>query len=247
MKLVSAAEISIPSTPVPREEILDGRYVVNYHNTCHIPRLVRTLDGENKFFKPINSNDDPSAASFIREITVLHRIAELGLHADLRVPKLYGIVVSSDGKRVIGMLQDWLPFGLRSLENDEIRGMKHMHAKWEGQVKDMINVLHSNDMVWNHVLPEHILVDHELNAWLIGFSGPSWTLYSSASLVMYPDEWRRLLKSGNKEWDLYGVKKIFEEWIRGKPKRSARPGQKRAREGRGDSDSEDELRIIRRR
>ncbi|KAL1970755.1 hypothetical protein VTN77DRAFT_2589 [Rasamsonia byssochlamydoides] len=233
VKLVSAAEISIPSTPVPRKEILDGGYVLNYHNTCHTPRLVRTLDGENKFFKPIN-NEDRSAASFIREITVLHRIAESGLHADLRVPKLYSIVVSSDGKIVIGMLQDWLSFGLRSLEDDEIRGMKNMHAKWEEQVKDMINVLHSNDMVWNCVLPEHILVDHELNAWLIGFSGPSWTQYSSAPLAMCADEWRKLLKYGNKEWDLYGVKKIFGELSREKPKRPARPSKKRAREGRGE-------------
>lgn len=148
----------------------------------------------------------------------------------------------------MGMLQDWLPFGLRSLEDDEIRGMTNLHAKWEEQVREMINVLHSNDMVWNHVLPVHILVDHELNAWLVGFSGPSWTPYSSEAFALRADEWRKLLSHGNKEWDLYYVGKIFGEWIRGKPDRSARQGQKRARrKDPGDSDSEDELRIIRRR
>src|SRR4029077_17011900 len=40
VKLVSAAEISIPSTPVPQEELLGGDYVVNYHNTCNTPRFV---------------------------------------------------------------------------------------------------------------------------------------------------------------------------------------------------------------
>lgn len=56
--------------------------------------------------------------------------------------------------------------------------MKDMHEEWEKQKLDIIDVLHSNGMLWNTVDPENILIGHDPNAWIINFKSGIMTNHS---------------------------------------------------------------------
>jgi hypothetical protein len=208
VKLVPADEIIVSPTPLPPDELED--VFSDYKVKCDIPRLVHTQDGEKKFFKKIEAR---ASRVSTREISKLHEITKLGLPDRIRVPKFYGVVVSSDRTKVLGILEEWLPFGLRNLENDKFRAMKDMHAEWEKQTLDVIDVLHSNDIVWNTVEPENILIDHDCNVWIINFKGGLLTDGSEDGKLWSGAELKELFSREHPEWDINGVKKIFKDFI----------------------------------
>ncbi|RAH54619.1 hypothetical protein BO85DRAFT_490815 [Aspergillus piperis CBS 112811] len=98
---VSAADVLIYQDP-------DSEF----DHTCDIPRHVQVAE-RGLLFKPANNT-----SAFINEVSALSRVSELGL--SINVSKLYAIVLSENGKIILGILIDWLPFGSRNLWSDTL-------------------------------------------------------------------------------------------------------------------------------
>ncbi|KAI9926535.1 hypothetical protein ASPWEDRAFT_45352 [Aspergillus wentii DTO 134E9] len=207
---VSASDISIRLTD-PDDKDSDaypaGGRGVSFPTTR---QAVYLPTGEKKYFKSFDQNVPVS--SLLREVKFLHRASELGLDKTLRIPKLYSIVTSQDGEKIIGMLQDWLPFGRFDLTHPDIRRMrKEMYSKWKEQVMDIVTTLHSHDLIWNKSELSTILVDSDHNAWIYGFDGPWFNQYHPITSV---SELREIYKNGgSKEWDIIGVNKVFKDFL----------------------------------
>lgn len=103
-----------------------------YDYTCDVPRRVYAA-GQDMVFKPITTSKD-----FAREVLELNRMTEFGLPGCINVPELFGIVISEDGLSAIGMLLNWMPFGSRTLWDEEFRQMEDMHSRWEAQVSKIV-------------------------------------------------------------------------------------------------------------
>lgn len=173
-----------------------------YDHTCDIPRRVYAVvagkeEGEEKFFKGIKTRDD-----FEREVLTLNRMMEMGLVGRVNVPELVGIVVSDDGVSAIGILLGWMPFGLRTLWDDGLRWMENMHTKWERQLREIVGELHAVGVLWGDVNPGNIVVDFDLNVWVVDFGGGLIEGFVDRGLA------------GTKEGDLDGIERVFRRWVR---------------------------------
>ncbi|OJJ68374.1 hypothetical protein ASPBRDRAFT_57781 [Aspergillus brasiliensis CBS 101740] len=164
-----------------------------FDHTCDIPRRVKVAEHDPYFKTVIDAGD------FIREVSALSRISELGL--SINVSKLYAIVLSEDEQLILGILMDWLPFGSQTLETERFIQMKESHVKWERQIRDIVKVLHSNNIVWGDVHPGNILIDYELNAWVVDFGGG------------YQEEFINREVAGTKQGDLEGIHNVFCKWL----------------------------------
>ncbi|PYH69407.1 uncharacterized protein BO88DRAFT_425098 [Aspergillus vadensis CBS 113365] len=161
--------------------------------TCDIPRHVKVAE-RGLLFKSANN-----ISAFINEVSALSRVTELGL--SINVSKLYAIVLSENGKILLGILIDWLPFGSRNLWSDELIQMKEYHAKWNRQILDIVEVLHSHDIIWGDVHPGNIVIDYDLNAWVVDFDGG------------YRSEFVDGKSAGTNQGDLEGIRNAFCNWL----------------------------------
>ena len=146
--------------------------------------------------KPLITFED-----FNRELTNLDRISQAGLIGQIKVQELFGIVVSEDETLAIGILLNWMPFDSRTLWKKEFRLMKDSHLKWETQIKETVLKLHANDIVWGDVNPGNIVIDFQLDAWVIDFGGGHIEGFVDKKLA------------GTKEGDMDGIHRLFHQWI----------------------------------
>ncbi|RJE21907.1 Protein kinase domain protein [Aspergillus sclerotialis] len=77
-----------------------------------------------------------------------------------------------------------------------------MHPRWEAQVREIVKQLHAVGIVWGDVNPGNIVVDSELNIWVVDFGGGFIDGFVDSSLA------------GKEEGDLEGIRGIFHLWIR---------------------------------
>jgi len=75
------------------------------------------------------------------------------------------------------------------------------HVKWKQQVTAIVKKLHSHDIVWGDVHPGNIVIDKNIDAWVVDF-GSGWI-----------EDFVDRKKAGTNEGDWQGVQNIFEEWI----------------------------------
>ena len=116
----------------------------------------------------------PGFQGISREIQVLDQINRVHLCSSSRVPRLKGLIGSTEG--VIGFVMDYIETSLQyphlgSLENyvtDVARGRRE---KWANQINSTLDDLHRNSLVWGDAKPSNILLDKDDNAWLIDFGG----------------------------------------------------------------------------
>lgn len=79
--------------------------------------------------------------------------------------------------------------------------MRDMHPKWKKQVREIVGELHAVGIIWGDVNLGNIIVDYELNAWVIDFGSG------------FIDEFVDKDLAGTKEGDLEGIDRIFQDWI----------------------------------
>jgi serine/threonine-protein kinase RIO1 len=156
---------------------------------------VRTAAGD-MYFKPrVSMRED----EFARELDILLHIDAAGLADRLRLPKLCGLVVS-DGDKVIGLLMTMIGAGT-TLRDLEMQGRTDMHGKWEGQVSEIVEMLHEHRIVWGDVHPMNVVIDDHMDAWAVDFGG--------RNNVDFVDDANRETIAG----DWQGLRKIFKEWL----------------------------------
>jgi hypothetical protein len=166
---------------------------------------VVTAEGLALYFKPRFEFREPD---FERELRILSRINESGLAAQLRVPKLHGIVVS--GEDTIGMLMTLITSSEvgTHLRSPGLQSRSELHGKWEEQLTAIIRELHAHGIVWGDVHPMNIVIDESMNAWAVDFGGMN-------NVEFVDDENRETM-----EGDWQGITRIFREWLPDPQRRS---------------------------
>ncbi|KAI5459510.1 hypothetical protein BGZ63DRAFT_359139, partial [Mariannaea sp. PMI_226] len=88
----------------------------------------------------------------------------------LRVPQLLGYIYHKDTKQVLGFLRQWVP-GRRLSEIDVANTTAETRRKWVSQIRESIQLLHKQGLVWGDGKPSNIIIDERDDAWLIDFGG----------------------------------------------------------------------------
>ncbi|KFY18108.1 hypothetical protein V491_04857 [Pseudogymnoascus sp. VKM F-3775] len=189
-----------PFPEVPRSKVSDLRIVSETQwddYMSEIPQKAIISDGTIKFFKPADKKKQ-----FLREVDMHIRIRHAGLQDKIKVTNLHSIVVSDDDRMTIGLLLDLIPSTGDTLYRYRNGALaSEHHAKWKQQVTDTVEQLHAHDLVWGDVHPGNIVIDTSFNAWVVDFGG-GWIV-----------EFVPRKKSGTKEGDWIGIRKIFDDWI----------------------------------
>ncbi|KAI5370375.1 putative protein kinase domain, Zinc finger, PHD-type, protein kinase-like domain superfamily [Septoria linicola] len=134
------------------------------------PTLVEH-EGKRYFLKAVN-NDEPGPTK--REIQVMKKIEAEGLHNELRVPLLRGLVHfdgDSSSTKMMGFLMDAIedPTPLTQMLDSGVPEEKR--SKWATESARMVDVLHSKDIVWGDAKGDNFMVDKDENLWIIDFGG----------------------------------------------------------------------------
>ncbi|OBT68089.1 hypothetical protein VE03_01514 [Pseudogymnoascus sp. 23342-1-I1] len=162
-----------------------------------IPQKAIIGDGTSKFFKPIDNKKQ-----LLREVDMHLHIRQAGLQDKIRVAKLHSIVVSDDTKMTIGLLFDLIPSSGDSLYSHRESALAlGYHARWKQQITTIVEQLHSHNLVWGDVHPGNIVIDTNLDAWLVDFGGGSIVEFVPRKIA------------GTKDGDWRGVGKIFDGWL----------------------------------
>lgn len=163
-------------------------------------RVVVELDDSGEktpcFFKTFGSGDDVGLEN---ELEAHLRVRKSTLAHDARVTRLRGIVAVDDGQ-VAGILLSYID---HRRENDELLFEDrllytpvHLRQRWARQIRETVAQLHDADLLWGDARADHVMIDRNNDAWLIGFGGG------------YTEGWVDKDKAGTKEGDLQGVAKI---------------------------------------
>ncbi|KAK4555202.1 hypothetical protein LTR86_007498 [Recurvomyces mirabilis] len=143
---------------------------------------------------------------FERELETLGRIEQLGLrNSDSnRFSRLIAVVTTGEqNEKVVGMLLELIPTVPHGgdLLHEAMQARTDMHQKWKSQVLRMVEELHAHDIVWGDVNAGNVVIDNDLNAWVIDFGG-----MNNAEFV--DDELAETI-----EGDWQGVRRLFDEWL----------------------------------
>jgi serine/threonine protein kinase len=117
--------------------------------------------------------------SLERELANLSKIGEAYSTIDktFRVARLRGYVRHASSGAIIGLLREWIPNGTRgrTLTHVDILSVPTVaRQKWETQIRETVDWLHSIGIVWGDGKPSNVVIDQDEQAWLIDFAG-GWT------------------------------------------------------------------------
>ncbi|TVY41275.1 hypothetical protein LOCC1_G006473 [Lachnellula occidentalis] len=114
-----------------------------------------------------------------RETDCLWKIARSKHALSIRVPRLTGLVTSSDNGQTIGILEEYIPTDVKDLPTlrdvDTATIDLSRRKKWAFQIREMVHLMHEIGVVWGDGKPHNVLIHKDTDdAWLIDFGG-GWT------------------------------------------------------------------------
>lgn len=127
------------------------------------------VEGKTYFLKMVDMNQPQPTK---REIDTMKKIEKLGLHKQMRVPLVEGIVGFEESKTdACGFLQTEIedPTPLTKMLDSEIPQSKR--DRWAKEAERMKNILHENGLVWGDAKADNYMVDKHDNLWIIDFGG----------------------------------------------------------------------------
>lgn len=189
------------------------------------------------FLKPVDSTQPGPT---IREIHLLHSIAEKGLHAreDFRCPELRGLVYFSseekssagEEKHIAALLLTPIPDPTPLTRLLDSAVPEHKRTQWATDAARMVEVLHENDIVWGDAKGDNFLIDgKEEKVWIIDFGGS------------YTEGWVDEKLKETEEGDWMGTEKVvnaLEDPVNG-VEDGEEDGQEMEEEGEGKEDREE--------
>lgn len=109
-----------------------------------------------------------------REVDILTKVARAGadLHKKFRSSKLVALVVPDDSKDTLGLTiskVDTVDWGLA--QSLEVRRKRRYYVKWRRPVFDAFMDLHTHGIVWGDVHQGNIVIDTQMNVWVVEFGG----------------------------------------------------------------------------
>lgn len=157
----------------------------------------RVKVGDETYFLKVVDSTQPQPTK--REIDIMKRIEAKGLHEQIRVPLVKGLVGYEDSHiEIIGFLQTEIedPTPLTNMLDDDVPQAKRDEwAKESGRIKDL---LHEHNIVWGDAKADNFMVDKHDNLWIIDFGGS------------YTDGWIDPELMESREGDDMGVDKIID-------------------------------------
>ncbi|RVX74347.1 hypothetical protein B0A52_01472 [Exophiala mesophila] len=187
-------EMNVPWIKATEIEVLSE---VDTPEPVH-PGEVKVKD-EVHFFKPVDGTQ-PQAMK--RELKLLKEIERIGLHDQIRVPKLVGLVRFEDSKvDIMGFLLTRIEGArpLTTLLNSEVAEERRL--KWADESKDVVQTLHKHKIIWGDAKADNFMVDEEDNLWIIDFGGS------------YTEGWIDAELSETKKGDEMGLDKIVNALV----------------------------------
>lgn len=134
-------------------------------------RPSRVRLGDHEHFIKIVDPSLPDATK--REIKLLKQIEKLGLHKEIKVPQVIGLVGDGTTSKdiIIGFLQTDIesPTPLTHMLDSEISQTKR--NRWAKESKRIVDVLHDHDIIFGDCKADNFLVDAHDELWIIDFGG----------------------------------------------------------------------------
>ncbi|KFY17976.1 hypothetical protein V492_00226 [Pseudogymnoascus sp. VKM F-4246] len=135
----------------------------------------------------------------LHELNAYVRIDHLKIEDGLRVPHIVGLVQGEDGSSYMGLLLSYIDCDGRTLEG-AVRAdtPKHLRQRWAAQITSTVKHLHEADIVWGDAKAANVLVDVNMDSWIIDFGGG------------FTEGWVEREKAGTVEGDIQGLAKIVD-------------------------------------
>ncbi|KAJ4125817.1 hypothetical protein NW765_001591 [Fusarium oxysporum] len=148
------------------------------------------------FFKKFGLSFGPSHAK--KELLVLKKITESQIPPPPQayICRLVGVV--REGNGLLGMLLSWIDKKSVLSKTKASASSPELRKRWATQIRNSLDSLHENDIIWGDVKGENVLIDQNDDAWIIDFGGS------------YTMGWVDEDKTGTLEGDEQGVAKILE-------------------------------------
>ncbi|RMZ85922.1 hypothetical protein DV736_g6524, partial [Chaetothyriales sp. CBS 134916] len=138
--------------------------------------------------------------SFLREFQILLKIKQSGLNQKHRLPLIHGLVhYSGKPEKILGVLMKYIEHEA-TLANYFSQGRitRSLEKKWQQQIMETLQELHSHEIVWGDVKPDNVLIDNNKDAHLIDFGGGFNSEYVDEDVIE------------TVQGDLQGVSRIME-------------------------------------
>ncbi|KAJ3526201.1 hypothetical protein NM208_g11305 [Fusarium decemcellulare] len=152
------------------------------------------IEGQIYYFKAVQPPGDNIGQ---REVSTYEKITAAGLEPDVRISRLYGIVVD-ENQQLTGLLLHLIPMHGTleyALEPDTPPSVKQ---RWAGQIKETLACLHQNGIIWGDAKPDNIIIDTDRDAWIVDFGGGQ------------TQGWVDRANMGTTKGDLEGLENILE-------------------------------------
>jgi len=159
------------------------------------PSRVRTKEGEIYFLKGI---DPTQLDATKRELKILVEIEKKGLHKNINIPRVNGLVKSCySSSEFIGFLLTDIskPTPLIRFIDEDISQAKR--KKWAKEVERVTDLLHEYDIIWGDAKADNFVLDADEKLWIIDFGGN------------YTEGWVDAEKAETMEGDEQGIEKIL--------------------------------------
>jgi len=134
------------------------------------PAHVQVRGSSDLAFLKLVDPGQPQATK--REIFILHRIAQEGLHGQIRCPELKGLVTfGDDHSKIMGFLQTEIPNPVPLTLKLDTEVPQELRDGWAAETQRVIDVLHEHDIVWGDAKADNFMVDENDELWIIDFGG----------------------------------------------------------------------------
>ncbi|CVL06299.1 uncharacterized protein FMAN_03767 [Fusarium mangiferae] len=138
------------------------------HGASTITAAVQ-VQGQEMFCKSRGRGGGLFGTSEARELKCLSEMLKVFPPKAIKVPQLLGYIHHKDTQQILGFLRQWVPG--RSLSDVVAAATAEKRQKWACQIRQSIELLHQNGLVWGDAKPGNIIIDEQDNAWLIDFGG----------------------------------------------------------------------------
>lgn len=129
------------------------------------------VDGQDMFCKSHGGVNGLFGTSEGRELECLDKIRRASAQqGKIRAPQILGYIHHKETKRILGFLREWLPGRLLSDIYVSTTAVE-TRQKWISQIRETVQRLHKEGLVWGDGKTSNIIIDERENAWLIDFGG----------------------------------------------------------------------------